>query len=54
MKVLLIGANGQLGWEVQQTCPGNVSLSVCDYPKIDLCSNTSIKDCIKKRHLIVS
>jgi len=47
MKVLLIGANGQLGWEVQRTCPGNVSLSVCDYPKIDLCSNTSIKDCIK-------
>jgi dTDP-4-dehydrorhamnose reductase len=48
MKILLLGANGQLGWELQRTCPDDVQLSVCDYPKIDFCSSSSIHDCIKK------
>jgi len=46
MKVLLIGENGQLGWELKRTCPENIQLSTCDFPKIDLCSFSSIKECI--------
>lgn len=48
MKVLLIGENGQLGWELKRTCPDHITLYTCDFPKIDLCSFTSINDCIKK------
>jgi dTDP-4-dehydrorhamnose reductase len=46
MKVLLFGSNGQLGWELQKTCPENITLTTCDYPKVDFCSSTSIKQCI--------
>jgi len=46
MKVLLIGSNGQLGWELQRTRPDNVILTTCDYPKINLCSTSSINQCI--------
>ena len=46
MKALVIGANGQLGWELQRTCPDNINLLICDYPEIDLCSNASIHKCI--------
>ncbi len=46
MKVLLLGSNGQLGWELQRTCPDNISLSACDFPKVDLCSTDSIRQCI--------
>ncbi len=35
MKVLLLGSNGQLGWELQRTCPDNIILVTCDYPKIN-------------------
>ncbi len=46
MKVLLLGANGQLGWELTRTCPENIILSTCDYPKVDFFSSTSISECI--------
>ena len=46
MKVLLLGSNGQLGWELQRTCPGNIILTACDYPEIDFCSTKSINQCI--------
>lgn len=36
MKVLVVGSNGQLGWELQRTCPDNVELSAKDYPDIDI------------------
>ena len=47
MKVLLLGSNGQLGWELTRTCPKNITLTTCDYPKIDFCSTNSINQCIK-------
>ncbi|WP_020588080.1 dTDP-4-dehydrorhamnose reductase [Desulfobacter curvatus] len=47
MKVLILGANGQLGWELQRTCPDNVSLTACDYPEIDLLDSHSIHTCLK-------
>jgi dTDP-4-dehydrorhamnose reductase len=46
MKVLLLGSNGQLGWELQRTCPKNITLTTCDYPKVDFCSTDSITQCI--------
>ncbi|MBC8440459.1 MAG: dTDP-4-dehydrorhamnose reductase [Deltaproteobacteria bacterium] len=47
MKVLLLGANSQLGWELQRTCPEKIQLISCDYPKVDFCSKTSIKQCLE-------
>lgn len=46
MKVLLLGANGQLGWELQRTCPDHVVLTSCDLPKVDLCRTDSLTQCI--------
>ena len=46
MKVLLLGANGQLGWELKRSCPDTIHLITCDYPKVDFCSKTSINECL--------
>ncbi len=46
MKALLLGSNGQLGWELKRTKPDNISLTTCDYPKVDFCSTNSINQCI--------
>ncbi len=48
MKVLLLGANGQLGWELFRTCPADVHIQTCDYPKVDFTSEASIRECVKK------
>lgn len=47
MKILLLGSNGQLGWELQRACPDYVTLDACDYPKIDLCSTGGILERIR-------
>jgi dTDP-4-dehydrorhamnose reductase len=46
MKVLLIGKNGQLGWELTRSCPKHINIITCDFPQIDLCSFKSIESCI--------
>jgi len=46
MKILLLGSNGQLGWELQRTCPSYVTLTTCDYPKVDFLSADSLHQCI--------
>jgi dTDP-4-dehydrorhamnose reductase len=46
MKVLVLGAGGQLGWELQRTCPPDVSPVFCDVPKVDFFSTDSIVKCI--------
>ena len=48
MKVLLLGSNGQLGWELTRTKPDHISLATCDYPKVNFCSTKSIAECINK------
>lgn len=48
MKVLLLGSNGQLGWELQRTCPGNITLTALDYPDVDFGSTESIRKCINE------
>lgn len=42
MNVLVLGANGQLGWELQRTCPDSVSLTACGRSEIDLLDAHSI------------
>jgi len=46
MKVLLLGANGQLGWELSRTCPLDISIQICDFPKVDFRSEISIRQCV--------
>ncbi len=47
MKVLVLGSNGQLGWELQRTCPAGIDLTLCDFPKVDFTRSDSIHQCIK-------
>lgn len=47
MKVLLIGANGQLGWELSRTSPSDVDLAGVDYPDVDFSSRDSIRQCVE-------
>ena len=46
MKVLLLGSNGQLGWELRRARPDNITLTTCDYPEVDFCSAGSINQCV--------
>jgi dTDP-4-dehydrorhamnose reductase len=46
MKVLLLGSNGQLGWELKQSVPKHINLTCCDFPKVDFLSSDSINQCI--------
>ncbi|MCK5312085.1 MAG: dTDP-4-dehydrorhamnose reductase [Desulfobacteraceae bacterium] len=48
MKTLIIGANGQLGWELIRTCPADISIFLSDYPEIDICDCSTIKEWINK------
>jgi dTDP-4-dehydrorhamnose reductase len=48
MKVLLMGSKGQLGWELQRTCPDSITLLSYDMPEIDFRSNHSISQCINE------
>lgn len=50
MKVLILGANGQLGWELQRTCPDRVSLTVCGRSEIDLLDSHRIHTYFKTVH----
>ncbi len=47
MKILLLGSNGQLGWELQRTCPAGIDLTFCDFPKVDFTTTDSIHQCIE-------
>ncbi len=43
MKILLTGANGQLGSELQATCPTNVTLIPTDYTTLDITRAEHVK-----------
>ncbi|MFO7911316.1 MAG: dTDP-4-dehydrorhamnose reductase [Desulfotignum sp.] len=47
MKVLVLGSNGQLGWELQRTCPAGIHLTLCDFPGVDFTTSDSIRGCIQ-------
>ena len=48
MKVLIVGSNGQLGCELQRTCPSGIKISAKDYPDIDITKDKSLKLVIDK------
>lgn len=43
MRILLIGNNGQLGWELERTLAPLGELHACDYPDINLANIESIR-----------
>jgi dTDP-4-dehydrorhamnose reductase len=47
MKILLIGKNGQLGWELQRTCTTLGEVIALDYPVVDLSHLSELRDLIK-------
>ncbi len=48
MKVLIIGSNGQLGWELQRCSPPDIKITAVDYPEIDLRQEAHIAEFIEK------
>jgi dTDP-4-dehydrorhamnose reductase len=56
MKILLLGKNGQLGWELHRTLAPLGELSALDYPEIDLSSTESMTGTVNsiKPDLIVN
>jgi dTDP-4-dehydrorhamnose reductase len=42
VNVLIIGSNGQLGWELVRTCPDGITLFAVDYPDIDITGAGSV------------
>ena len=42
MKILIAGSNGQLGWELNRTCPDEHEIISLDYPGIDISDNRSV------------
>lgn len=46
MNVLLLGANGQLGWELSRTCPEGIRLHTCDFPGVDFTRRESLLTCL--------
>jgi dTDP-4-dehydrorhamnose reductase len=48
MKILLIGKNGQVGWELKRTLATLGDLIALDYPEIDLADMDSVRRYIKE------
>lgn len=46
-RILLIGKNGQLGWELQRTLPSLGDLSAVDWPEIDLARPEMIRELVR-------
>lgn len=43
MKALITGANGQLGWSLQQTAPAGAELICTDVAELDICDADAVK-----------
>jgi dTDP-4-dehydrorhamnose reductase len=48
MRILLIGTNGQLGWELNRTLLTLGELTAVDYPQIDLADLESMSSLIRE------
>jgi len=47
MKFLLIGRNGQLGWELQRTCMTLGEVVATDYPDVDISQAAALRVLIR-------
>ena len=56
MRILLLGANGQLGWELNRVLLPLSELTAIDFPEIDVGDADSIRKWIalSKPHLIIN
>ena len=56
MRILLIGKNGQLGWELQRTCATLGEVIPVDFPEIDLSKTGDLRNQIRaiKPNLIIN
>lgn len=53
-RVLLAGAGGQLGWELQQCCPPNVELTAFDSQQLDIRNREAVEAaCLKHQPEVV-
>ena len=48
VKILLIGKNGQLGWELRRTLLPLGEITAVDYPEIDLASEQSTREWVRR------
>lgn len=48
MKILLIGCQGQLGWELTQSIPSLGQVIPVDFPDLDLSNSTSIQSWVRE------
>jgi dTDP-4-dehydrorhamnose reductase len=48
MKILLLGKNGQLGWELARSLPAIGDVTSIDYPEVDLARPDSVRDLIRQ------
>lgn len=46
--VLLLGANGQVGHELQRTLPALGRVIALDFPEIDFCSEAALRDLVRR------
>jgi dTDP-4-dehydrorhamnose reductase len=47
-RVLITGANGQLGWELQRTAPATIEPIACDRQMLDICDFLSVSRFVEK------
>jgi dTDP-4-dehydrorhamnose reductase len=45
-KVLLTGAHGQLGWELQRSCPPNIELHAHDSDSLDITDSEAVRNIV--------
>nr|WP_319491766.1 dTDP-4-dehydrorhamnose reductase [uncultured Desulfobacter sp.] len=48
MKILLFGSGGQLGWELQRTCPSHIKLESYGSKDVDFSDAKGLERCIEK------
>lgn len=48
MKILLFGSGGQLGWELQRTCPSHIQLESFGSQDVDFSNVKGLEECIEK------
>lgn len=55
-KILITGANGQLGWELQRTAPSGTTLFTTDVGDLDITSATAVQAFVEhtKPHVIIN
>lgn len=47
VKVLIVGSNGQLGWELKRSQPDSTDVVALDLPEIDLTNAAGVMACVK-------